>query len=89
MLFEWDNQKRLANLDKHGLDFAACHAMFQDKHAIFPDKRKAYGEDRYNAFWRLDGRLVVTTFVIREDAIRIISARKANKREEAAYGCKV
>lgn len=86
MQFEWDEAKRLVNLGKHGIDFIDCMAMFDGPTAIFPDTRKDYGEERFNVCWRLQGRLMVTTIVIRGDAFRIISARKASKKEEGRYG---
>jgi uncharacterized DUF497 family protein len=36
MLFEWDEQKRLFNLDKHGLDFLDVWAVFEERHLIVP-----------------------------------------------------
>lgn len=89
MKLEWDENKRKTNLTKHGLDFIACGKMLEGPHLIFQDVRQNYGEDRYNAYWRLAGRLVMTTFVLRDEAVRIISLRKANAREEVAYGTKV
>ena len=85
MKFIWDEEKQASNLAKHGLDFALCAHMFDGAHLIFPDTRKHYGEDRFNAYWRFNERLLVTTFVLRDDDIRIISLRKANEREVRRY----
>ncbi len=89
MKFEWDENKRKTNLAKHGLDFSACRLMFEGPHLIFQDARKNYGENRFNLCWRLAGRLVMTTFVLRDEAVRIISLRKVNGREEVVYGTQI
>ena len=49
------------------------------------DQRRSYGETRYLAFAPMQGRLHVVCFCIRGDAFRIISLRKANRREEKFY----
>ena len=85
MKFIWDKEKHASNLAKHGLDFALCGQMFDGAHLIFPDTRKHYGEERFTAYWRFKGRLLVTAFVFRGDDVRIISLRKANEREERRY----
>ncbi len=46
MDFEWDERKRLTNLDKHGLDFAEAEEMFQRPMLVALDTREDYGEDR-------------------------------------------
>ncbi len=51
-----------------------------------PDERRDYGETRFITIGRLDGRMVVTVWTQRDGARRIISLRKANEREQAAYG---
>jgi hypothetical protein len=49
------------------------------------DQRRSYGETRYLAYAPMQGRLHVVCFCIRGDAFRIISFRKANRREEKSY----
>ena len=49
------------------------------------DSRFFYGEDRYLALGRVDGRVLTVVYTMRNDAIRIISARKANSREVKKY----
>ncbi len=51
-----------------------------------PDERRDYGETRFIIIGRLDGRMVVTVWTQRDGARRIISLRKANESEQAAYG---
>jgi uncharacterized protein len=83
--FEWDEDKRAANIAKHGIDFRDVPEMFNGLMLIEPDERKDYGECRKIGFGFIRGRLLAVAFTEREKRIRIISARKANKREEALY----
>ena len=84
--FEWDEAKRKANLAKHGIDFRDVPEMFTNLMLVGPDNRKDYGETRKIGFGFIRGRLMAIAFTEREsNSIRIISARKANTREEAHY----
>jgi uncharacterized DUF497 family protein len=81
--FEWDPVKARANLRRHGVSFWTAREAFGDKlRTIVVDPTHAWAEER----WRLvgytrDGRLLVVTFTRRRRTIRIISARRATKRE--------
>ncbi|MDO9117132.1 MAG: BrnT family toxin [Nitrospira sp.] len=84
--FEWDEAKRQANLAKHGIDFLDVQEMFRSLMLVGVDERKDYGETRQIGFGFIRGRLMVVAFAERKPGlIRIISARKANKREEKHY----
>ena len=84
--FEWDEAKRKANRAKHGIDFLDAPEMFTSLMLVGPDARKDYGETRKIGFGFIRGRLMAVVFTEREPTtIRIISARKANTREEAYY----
>ncbi len=86
MRFEWDEAKRKANIAKHGIDFLDVPEMFTNLILIGPDVRKDYGETRKIGFGFIRGRLMAVVFTEREPTtIRIISARKANTREETYY----
>ncbi len=85
MKFEWDEAKRRNNLQKHSLDFANAHRAFTEDAFIIVDEREDYGEDRYVLLGLIHERIVVIAFTIRDDVIRIISIRKANKRERKSY----
>lgn len=86
MRFEWDEAKRTVNLAKHGVDFLDVPEMFTGPMLIGPDARRDYGEARQIGFGFVRGRLMAIAFTEREpDMIRIISARKANQREETYY----
>jgi uncharacterized DUF497 family protein len=84
--FEWDEAKRKANIAKHGIDFLDVPEMLGSLMLAGPDSRKDYGETRKVGFGFIRGRLMVVAFTEREpNSIRMISARKANTREEASY----
>lgn len=87
MEFEWDDAKAESNLRKHGVAFEDARAVFGDERVIVrTDNRWNYGELRLEALGMVDARLHVVVFTFREETCRIISARKANKREQKRYG---
>lgn len=85
MVYQWDKDKASANLRKHGIDFADAVSVFSDDLAItIPDER--FDEERFvtigvDAF----GRVLVVVYTLRDDEIRIISARKATRQERQQY----
>lgn len=84
--FVWDEDKCAANIAKHGIDFADVREMFAGPVLVSSDTRKEYGEARQIGFGFVRGRLLVVVFTEREHgAIRIISARKANRREKVSF----
>jgi uncharacterized DUF497 family protein len=83
--YEWDEAKRVGNLAKHRIDFNAAPGFDWSLAIIRPDERFSHGEDRFIAHGPIDGRLYVLVYTLRDDCIRIISFRKANRREQAAY----
>jgi uncharacterized protein len=84
--FEWDEAKRKANIAKHGIDFLDVPEMFGNLMLVGTDSRKDYGEIRKVGFGFIHGRLIAVAFTERApNLIRIISARKANQREETYY----
>ena len=85
MDFEWDEKKRLVNLSKHGLDFADAAKVFCGPLVTWLDVRFDYGEPRFTAFGMLNSRVVVVAYLETPAAIRVVSMRKAIKREEAYY----
>lgn len=86
MKYIWDEKKNISNQEKHGLSFQNVVHVFTGIHQIEPDNRFDYGEARFIAFGRMaNGRLVVVTHAMRDGNIRIISARRANKREQKRF----
>jgi len=86
MQFEWDDAKSAACFQDRGFDFAYAASAFADPNRIvWQDTRHVYGEIRYQLIGRIENRVFVLVYTPRSDAIRIISARKANSREVAHY----
>lgn len=85
MKFEWDEDKRLANIKKHRVDFADVPPMFDGEIVTIEDQHFDYGETRYITFGLLTFRVIVVAHTDDDDVIRIISARKATKNEEKLY----
>ena len=85
MHFEWDENKRVVNIQKHGVDFADVPSIFEHEIVTVIDDRFEYGETRYQTLGLLKSRVIMIVHTESETVIRIISARKANKREEKSY----
>ena len=86
MGFEWDESKSDACFAGRGFDFAyAAQAFFDPDRLIRADLRHNYGEDRFQLIGRIGERTFVLVYTPRAQAIRIISARKANVREVKHY----
>lgn len=83
---EWDEAKARANLKKHEVDFADAVGVFDDEFALLRDDPDVEGEERFIAQGMdLLGRIVVVVYTYRGERIRLISARKATKRERGQY----
>ena len=87
MQYEWDNGKNRNNQIKHGVDFNLAEQFEWNSAIEFADNRFDYGENRYCALGYIGHRLyhLVFTYRTNEKVIRIISLRKANKREVLKY----
>ncbi|MEW5805058.1 MAG: BrnT family toxin [bacterium] len=81
MKFTWDEEKRKANLVKHGIDFADAKAVFAGATFTFEDDRFPYGEQRFITLGMLEGKVVVIVHTERNKVIRVISMRKATRNE--------
>jgi uncharacterized DUF497 family protein len=82
MDFEWDPDKADANLAKHGIDFEDAITVFDDPAVTTkPDPRKYRGETRHRAIGSVGGRVSLVCYTMRGDRCRIISARRASRRE--------
>ena len=85
MEFDWNPAKCARNITERGIDFADVVVGFADPgRRVATDTRKDYGEARYNMLAKVNGR--VFHFTERGRITWIISARKANKREQRRYG---
>ena len=85
MRFEWDENKRLANIRKHGFDFADVSSIFDSDTVTVEDDRYNYGEQRFMTFALLQGRIIAVVHTESDNLIRIISVRKATKYEQQIY----
>ena len=86
MEFEWDEAKSEACLVHRGFDFEYGVRAFRDPHrTVTRDRRWDYGEKRYRLLGGIEGRVSVSIYTMRGSAIRLISARRANKRENRQY----
>lgn len=86
MALEWNEKKRAETLADRGLDFADLVRYDWAAALDRIDPRDYAGEERRVSVGYLDGRLIVVAYTLRDGNIRIISMRKANKREQLAYG---
>ena len=89
MAFEWDEEKRQANLVKHGVDFRQMPELFDGPTVEAVDDRFNYGETRTNCLGEAGGRVYAVAYTWRHANRRIISARKANAREQRTYYARV
>jgi uncharacterized protein len=86
MDFEWDPAKADANLAKHEIDFEDAITVFDDPSLIAePDPREYRGEIRYRALGSVENRILLVCYTMRGDRCRIISARRASRRERQVY----
>lgn len=84
---EWDPGKAASNLRKHRVSFEEASTAFADPLSLtIPDPGHSESEERCILLGvATSGRLLVVVHTEREDSIRIISARKATKRERVQY----
>jgi hypothetical protein len=84
MHFEWDPQKSLSNAEKHGIDFETATALWQDEQRVEIEAPYPI-ENRYIIIGKLNGKLWAAIFTYRQKKIRIISVRRARKKERELY----
>ena len=84
--FEWDSRKASGNLKKHGLSFeTACEAFF-DPFLVVVETRSVGGEFREAIIgMTVNWRLLHVAYVLREEVMRIVSARAATNPERKSY----
>ena len=88
MKFEWDESKATKNLAKHGINFSLAITIFDDPFALIaPDNKHSATEKREWVIGTSDKGVLVIVFTKRlyGRVYRIISARKANKKEKETY----
>lgn len=85
MKIEFDKAKNKRNIELRGLSFEMCGELEWHNAILWRDIRKEYAENRECALAPLEGRIYFVTFTVRGRNVRIISFRKANKREVINY----
>lgn len=87
-MFEWDEAKSRENLEERGFDFEFAARIFAGGDVLeYEDKRRDYRETRIAAIGEVEGALLFVVYTWRGYNRRIISARRASRRERDAY-CK-
>ena len=83
MRFEWDHDKAASNLSKHGVSFEEAVTVFYDPlAATFQDPDHSRGEHRFlTVGYSSTSRLLVVCHTERRGSVRVISARRATRRE--------
>ncbi len=82
--FEWDHAKSAANSAKHGIDFEAATKLWDDPQLLEIPARTS-DEPRWFAVGRFEGKHWSAVFTRRNNAVRLISVRRARKEEIAIY----
>jgi uncharacterized DUF497 family protein len=87
LTFEWDQRKARSNLAKHGVGFEEASTVFSDPFSLtISDPEHSQVEERYVTMGTaFSGKLLVVVHTDRGDNIRIISARRASRRERKGY----
>ncbi|TAL27964.1 MAG: BrnT family toxin [Nitrospirae bacterium] len=91
MKFEWDAKKAEANLQKHKVSFLEACYIFADKYLLtaFDEEHSAHEERWITISQSINGKILVVVHVYRgtgdAEMIRIVSARKASRKEEKQY----
>ena len=87
MKYEWDENKAVKNLAKHGGSFTEGRTVFDDPlYVDFYDLDHSEDEERYLIVGKSNrGRLLIVSYTERRELIRIISAREVTKSEREAY----
>jgi len=84
--FEWDEDKDAVNLLKHGIMFKDAAKVFHDpKRVDVYDQEHSLFEDRWKTIGLNCCDILSVVYTMRKGKIRIISARKAERKEEEAY----
>ena len=85
MQFEWDENKRKSNIEKHGIDFVDAVKIFDGFTHDTQDTRQDWGEERFVSVGLLAGVEISVVNTPRNGRLRIISARRARKEERKRY----
>jgi uncharacterized DUF497 family protein len=85
MQFEWTEAKHAKTLRERGIGFDDGARIFLGRCVIWQDIRQDYGEERFRAVGEAEGVVLHVVYTLRGTVIRIISVRRANRKEIAAW----
>jgi uncharacterized protein len=85
MAYEYDEEKSKATLRERGFDFEFAARVFEGDFIEYEDQRRGFGERRYVATGAVGGAVFTVVYTWRNGRRRIISARRASRRERDAY----
>ncbi|MEG4319291.1 MULTISPECIES: BrnT family toxin [unclassified Microcoleus] len=85
MRYQWDKDKAATNLSKHGIDFADAVSVFSDDLAITTQDERFDEEPFITIGMDVFGQVLILVYTFRGNQIRVISARKATRRERKQY----
>lgn len=83
--FEWDETKAATNKAKHGVSFHSALTVFLDAHALERHDKGEHDEDRFVTMGLAHGYLLIVVYTLRDDTVRLISAREATRHEAIPY----
>jgi uncharacterized protein len=82
--YDWDEAKRLDNLEKHGYDFRDVRRIYEHP-SVITQELKHPGEKRYKDLAEWSGKVLALIYTMREGKIRVISLRPAHRKERREY----
>ena len=85
MEFEWDEDKRLANIQKHGVDFVDMPVLFKNPMIERVDDSEEYGEERVIALGTANAAVYRIVFALGKSRVRNISAMRASRNDQEIY----
>ncbi|MBW8050403.1 MAG: BrnT family toxin [Cytophagales bacterium] len=88
MQFEYDNDKNISNLKKHGISLEEAEKLWDHEYVIVPAK-KIKEEQRYFIISKYNNKIYTCVFLYRESIIRLISCHRADKKLQKYYYEKV
>jgi len=85
LVFDWDDAKAAINEAKHGVSFRSAMKVFLDPCYVEQHDGGDHAEDRYAAFGLVREQILVVVYTMRDNTIRLISAREASRHEAIHY----
>jgi uncharacterized protein len=82
--YEWDEDKRLSNLERHGLDFRSAYLVYENPSKLTLKSRYSH-EPRLVDIAEVEGRAVVLVYTLRSETVRCLSFRYAKRKERRIY----